>query len=59
MTSEEIWEALLRHNKDIDLGMKDDVIKWISQLRSFVMESKDAYPSGLSKFFKRKDEYEV
>lgn len=59
MTSEEIWEALLRHNKDIDLGMKDDVIRWISQLRNFVMESKDAYPSGLSKFFKRKDEYEV
>lgn len=59
MSSEEIWEALLRHNRNIDLDIKKDVIDWIIQLRNFVMESKEAYPSGLSKFFKRKDEYEV
>lgn len=59
MSSEEIWEALLRHNSGIDIDMREDVIRWINQVRSFVMESKDAYPSGLSKFFKRRDEYEV
>jgi hypothetical protein len=58
ISSEEIWEALLRYNASIDINLKNDVIKWISQVRVFVMESKDAYPSGLSKFFKRKDEYE-
>ncbi len=59
MSSEEIWDALLRYNSSIDVKLKEDVIKWISQLRNFVMESKEAYPSGLSKFFKRKDEYEL
>lgn len=59
MSSEEIWDALLRYDNSIDIRLKEDVIKWISQLRNFVMESKEAYPSGLSKFFKRKDEYEL
>ncbi|MGC8971286.1 MAG: hypothetical protein ACP5K2_03665 [bacterium] len=59
MSSEEIWEALLRYNSSIDVNMKEEIIKWISQVRSFVMEAKEAYPSGLSRFFKRKDEYEV
>lgn len=58
ISSEEVWEALLRYNNRIDINLKGEVISWISQLSTFVMESKDAYPSGLSKFFKRKDEYE-
>lgn len=56
---EEIWEALLRRNSSIDASIEKDVLDWICQLRDFVMESKEAYPSGLSKFFKRKDDYEI
>jgi len=59
MSLEAIWESLLRYDRSIDADIKLDVIGWIGQLRSFVMESKEAYPSGLSRFFKRKDEYEI
>ena len=59
MSLEEIWESLLRYDRSIDADIKLDVIGWIGQLRGFVMESKEAYPSGLSRFFKRKDDYEI